>query len=243
MESQGFLKVEEGWKNRPEYLTWEGPRLPLLALETEEGSQTKKRGRPLETGKGKGWSPPPRVSRRNTLILGHLRTHLGALTFRNRREYICVVSSHCMQLILLHLQGTTVTGTSRAKCRHVHSLSHRNTHSHTHSHTHTWSHSHTYSHQPTLSLIHTLMYTLSHAHTRWHTLTFHTPPCTTQSLTHSCTYTLTPHKHTPSHMLSHKYTLIHTHTHTLVLKNEFIQLPWTLWNNTCGLFSVPRRTF
>lgn len=119
------------------------------------------------------------------------------------------------------------------------------TYTHSHIETHTLTHIHTHTRGHTHIRIPTNPHSLSYTHscTLSHTLTFHTPPCTIQSLTHSCTYTLTPHKHTPSHMLSHKYTLIHTHTHTLVLKNEFIQLPWTLWNNTCGLFSVPRRTF
>ena len=97
------------------------------------------------------------------------------------------------------------------RCRHIHSLSHRNTPSHTHSHTLMWSHSHTYSHQPTLSHTHTHVHSLAHTHTD-------TLSCSTHShalFSHSHTHAQTPSLLTNT--LPHTCCLTNTHSFTRIL--------------------------
>lgn len=98
------------------------------------------------------------------------------------------------------------------RCRHIHSLSHRNALTHIHTHSHTLMRSHSYVFPPTHTLSHTQthVHSLAHSHMLTHTHIPHTP------MYCSITHTLMRIHPNPSqtHSLTYAASQTHTHLHT-----------------------------
>ena len=103
-------------------------------------------------------------------------------------------------------------------CRYTNTYTHRHTNTRTHTHTHTHTHSYAYTHACTKASqqAHKYMFTLIYAPFQYYV---------------AHTHTKAQQAYTLSHSLSHAFTSIHSHTHTLFLacclpERGPVLLPW-----------------